>query len=76
VYAHSPADARIVAAGRELDFMDIDAAPAEGVTTSDASAFRNERLYSVVASGPAPADVERGVIEGVISMDTIKPSQT
>jgi hypothetical protein len=78
VRAFSPADARITAAEAELDFTEIDAAPAEGNSTRDASAFRNERLYAVVemldqlgvaATGP------RGVVEGIVSVGTIKPTQ-
>jgi hypothetical protein len=78
VRAFSPADARITAAEAELDFTEIDAAPAEGNSTRDASAFRNERLYAVVemldqagvaATGP------RGVVDGIVSVGTIKPTQ-
>jgi hypothetical protein len=78
VRALSPADARITAAEAELDFTEIDASPAEGNSTRDASAFRNERLYAVVemldqngvaASGP------RGVVEGTVFVGTIKPTQ-
>ncbi len=78
VRAFSPADARITAAEAELDFTEIDAAPAEGNSTRDASAFRNARLYAVVemldqrgvaATGP------RGVVEGIVSVGTIKPTQ-
>ena len=39
VAARTAGDARIVAAGRELDFMEVDAAPAEDVTTTSASAW-------------------------------------
>jgi hypothetical protein len=78
VRAFSPADARITAAEAELDFTEIDAAPAEGNSTRDASAFRNERLYAVVemldqlgvaVTGP------RGVVDGIVSVGTIKPTQ-
>jgi hypothetical protein len=75
VCAESAADARIVAAGRELDFMDIDAAPAEDVTTTNASAFRNERLYSVIAAGPAQAGMQRGVVGGEVRTDNITPAK-
>lgn len=47
VRADSPADARIVAAEAEPDFLDSNAMPGEGTSTRNASAFRNERLYSV-----------------------------
>ncbi|MGI0527221.1 hypothetical protein [Rhizobium giardinii] len=78
VRAFSPADARVVAAQAELDFTEIDAAPAEGNSTRDASAFRNERLYTVVEM-PEPqglaTDGPRGVVDGVVSVGTIKPTQ-
>jgi hypothetical protein len=75
VAARTTGDARIVAAERELDFMEIDAAPAEGVTTNNASAFRSEKLYTVIEVDHARRDLQRGVIEGEISVDTIKPVQ-
>ena len=78
VRAFSPADARITAAEAELDFTEIDAAPAEGNSTRDASAFRNERLYAVVEmldqAGLATAG-PRGVVDGVVSVGTITPTQ-
>jgi hypothetical protein len=39
VAARTTGDARVVAAERELDFMEVDSAPAEDVTTKNASAF-------------------------------------
>lgn len=75
VAARTTGDARIVAAQRELDFMEVDAAPAEGVTTSDASAFRSEKLYTVIEIDRARKDLRRGVLEGDISVATIKPVQ-
>jgi hypothetical protein len=75
VAARTSGDARIVAAERELDFMEIDAAPAEDVTTSNASAFRSEKLYTVVEIDHARLDLTRGVLEGEISVATIKPVQ-
>ncbi|MDQ0321185.1 hypothetical protein QO002_003323 [Pararhizobium capsulatum DSM 1112] len=78
VRAFSPADARVVAAQAELDFMEIDAMPAEGNSTRDASAFRNERLYAVreeQSSQAARRDEPRGVVEGTVSVGTIKPTQ-
>jgi hypothetical protein len=76
VAARTAGDARIVAAGRELDFMEVDAAPAEDVTTSNASAFRSEKLYTVIEVEHGRVDVERGIIEGDISVATIKPVQS
>lgn len=76
VCAVSAGDARVVAADRELDFLEIDAAPAEDVTTVNASMYRNEKLYSVVDDGPAPAGIERGVVDGIVRVDNITPTQT
>jgi hypothetical protein len=75
VAARTTGDARIVAASRELDFMEIDAAPADDVTTANASAFRDEKLYTVIEIDRDRTDVSRGVLEGNISVDTIRPVQ-
>lgn len=77
VRAFSPADARIAAAEAELDFTEIDSLPAEGNSTRDASAFRNERLYTVIEETAASDadDGPRGVVDGVVSVGTIKPTQ-
>lgn len=75
VAARTSGDARIVASGREVDFMEIDSAPAEDVTTSNASAFRDEKLYTVIEIEHGRTDVSRGVIEGVVRVDAIKPLQ-
>lgn len=73
--ARTSGDARIIAAERELDFMEVDAAPAEDVTTSSASAFRSEKLYTVIEIDHARRDLSRGVLEGDVTVDTIKPVQ-
>ena len=75
VAARSSGDARIVAAGLELDFMEVDASPAEGVSTNDASAFRNEKLYTVIAVDRDRSDLTRGLLDGTVRVDTIRPSQ-
>ena len=75
VAARTAGDARIVAAGRELDFMEVDAAPADDVTTTNASSFRDDKLYTVVEIARNRTDVVRGVLEGEISVDTIRPTQ-
>ncbi len=75
VAARSTGDARLVASARELDYMEIDAKPAEDVTTSMASAFRSEKLYTVIEIDRDRTDVTRGVIDGTIAIDTIKPVQ-
>jgi hypothetical protein len=73
VAARTPGDARIVAAARELDFMEVDAAPAEDVTTVNASAFRDDKLYTVIEIDRDRRDVKRGIVDGVVSVDTIRP---
>jgi hypothetical protein len=75
VAARTSGDARLVAAGRELDFMEVDAAPAEDVTTAQASAFRSDLLYTVIEMDRGRTDLERGVLEGDISVATIRPVQ-
>ncbi|KQS72554.1 hypothetical protein ASG39_01975 [Rhizobium sp. Leaf371] len=78
VRAESPADARIVAAEAELDFTEIDAKPAEGTDTRMASAFRNEKLYTVIEEPLDSAlenEGERGVVQGTVSVGTIRPTQ-
>jgi len=71
VAARTTGDARIVAASRELDFMEVDASPAEDVTTSQASAFRDDKLYTVIEIEHGRRDLRRGVVEGTVSVDTI-----
>jgi hypothetical protein len=73
VAARTAGDARIVAAGRELDFMEVDAAPAEHVTTSNASAFRNEKLYTVIEVAHGRSDLQRGILEGTVSVSNLRP---
>ncbi|NTF34791.1 hypothetical protein [Rhizobium skierniewicense] len=75
VAARTSGDARIVASSREVDFMEIDSAPAEDVTTANASAFRDEKLYTVIEIEHGRTDVTRGVIEGLVRVDAIKPLQ-
>ncbi|WP_018859874.1 hypothetical protein [Rhizobium sp. 42MFCr.1] len=76
VAARTAGDARIVAASRELDFMEVDAAPAEDVTTSNASAFRDDKLYTVVELERGRSDLKRGVLGGNVSVNTIISTQT
>lgn len=73
VAARTPGDARIVAAARELDFMEVDAAPAEDVTTANASAFRDDKLYTVIEIDRNRRDLKRGILDGTVSIDTIRP---
>jgi hypothetical protein len=75
VAARTSGDARFVASSREVDFMEIDSAPAEDVTTVNASAFRDEKLYTVIEIEHGRTDVRRGVIEGTVRVDAIRPLQ-
>ncbi|WP_367716636.1 hypothetical protein AB2N04_01785 [Nitratireductor sp. GISD-1A_MAKvit] len=69
VRALSPADARIVASEAEPDFLETDALPGDGVSTRFASAFRDDKLYTVVGMKDSgfPEDGQRAVLSGRIS---------
>lgn len=73
VRAYSSGDARIVAEEAELDFLDTKAAPGDGNSTKMASAFRDNKLYTVVdePEGAATADGPRGVVSGLLKRDVI-----
>ncbi|MGO8189839.1 hypothetical protein AB9F38_33975, partial [Rhizobium leguminosarum] len=73
VAARTPGDSRIVAAARELDFMEVDAAPAEDVTTVNASAFRDDKLYTVIEIDRDIRDVKRGILGGAVTVAMIRP---
>lgn len=77
VRARSSGDARVVAAEAELDYLEIDALPADGNSTTSSSAFRNEKLYTVVdESDPAyPLDGPREVVAGTVRVDNIRPTE-
>lgn len=74
VRARSPADARIVAAEAEIDFLDTKTKPGDGVSTSFASAFRGDKLYRVIEDdgSPFPREGPRAVLKGLSRRDTIK----
>ncbi|MBD1548771.1 hypothetical protein [Roseibium aggregatum] len=69
VRAESPADARVVASEAEPDFLEADAHPGEDDSTREASAFRNEKLYSVteIPDGSFPQSGPRELLAGTIS---------
>jgi hypothetical protein len=77
VRARSSGDARVVAAEAELDYMEIDALPGDGNSTTSSSAFRNEKLYTVVdVSDPAyPVEGPREVVAGTVRVDNIRPTE-
>lgn len=75
VRAFSPADARVVAAEAEVDYLDVPAAPGHGNSTRMASAFRDDKLYTAIDEPPGeyPEEGERMVVSGVITRDVITP---
>ncbi|WP_377296770.1 hypothetical protein [Rhizobium sp. SGZ-381] len=77
VRALTAGDARLVATDAELDFTEIDASPAEGNSTRMASAFRSEKLYTVIEdlSGRFSTEGPREVLDGVVRIDNILPLQ-
>jgi hypothetical protein len=74
VRARSAADARILAAEAEVDFLDTSAKPGDGVSTTFASAFRDQRLYRVVEdeSGTFPSEGPRTVLSRLERPDPVK----
>ena len=74
VRARSPADARIVAAEAEVDFLDTKTKPGDGVSTAFASMFRDQRLYSVVEEDDSSFSREgpRAVLSGLSHPDPVK----
>lgn len=75
VAARTAGDARIVAAGAELDFQEVDALPAQDVSTRNASAFRDEKAYTVIEVEHGREGLQRGLIDGEVPVDTIRPTQ-
>ncbi|MCO5731741.1 hypothetical protein [Rhizobium sp. SSA_523] len=77
VRARTTGDARLVAMAAELDYTEIDALPAEGNSTDMASAFRSEKLYTVIEDGTGRFSAEgpREVVSGTVRIDTVTPVQ-
>ncbi len=77
VRARSSGDARVVAAEAELDYTEIDALPGDGNSTTSASAFRNEKLYTVVDETDAAYSPNgpREVVAGTVRVDNIRPTE-
>lgn len=73
--AKSSGDARIVATEAEADFPENRAKPGEGVSTAAASAFRNEKLYTVIEdiSGRYPSEGPRAILSGSFDRNVILP---
>lgn len=67
VRAESPAEARVIAARAETDFLDLPGrAGHHGTTPELASAFRDEKLYSCDEddSGEFPPEGPKGIVSG------------
>ncbi len=62
VVARTTCDARVVAAGCELGLATAGSAPGDDVATMGASAFRNEKLYTVIEVDRNRLDLQRGLI--------------
>ncbi len=75
VRAKSSGDARIVATTAEADFPENDAKPGEGISTASASAFRNEKLYTVIEdiSGRYSSEGPRAILFGSFNRSVILP---
>lgn len=77
VRARSSGDARVVAAEAELDYMEIDVLPGDGNSTTSSSAFRNEKLYTVVDERNPSYSVDgpREVVADTVRVDNIRPTE-
>jgi hypothetical protein len=76
VAARTTGDARVVAAAFEGNFMKTKSTPGESMATMGASAFRNEKLYTVIEIDRNRRDLDRGVMEisdtGVIASEALR----
>jgi hypothetical protein len=75
VAARTPGDARIVAAGAELDFTEVEAMPGEDVTTRHGSIYRDEKAFTVIEVERDRHDLSRGPLGKGPRIDTIAPVQ-
>ncbi|RCS25118.1 hypothetical protein DUT91_06750 [Phyllobacterium salinisoli] len=77
VRARSAADARLVASEAEKDFLDIDAKLIDDASTRTWSAFREDKLYTVIEdeTDTYPGEGLREVVEGNIDPNVVKPLQ-
>ncbi|MQB41498.1 hypothetical protein [Rhizobium sp. ICMP 5592] len=76
VAARTTGDARVVAAAFDGNFMKVKSMPGESVATMGASAFRNEKLYTVIEVDRDRRDLDRGVMEisdtGLIASEALR----
>ena len=63
VAARTTGDARVVAAAFEVNFMRSNSAHGDDIAAMGASAFRNEKLYTVIEIDRNRVDLARGVME-------------
>jgi hypothetical protein len=66
VAARTSGDARVVAAGCEVDFTTLSALPAEDVTTINASNFKSEKLYTVILVRNGCSGLTRGRVNDAL----------
>ncbi|MBW6425362.1 hypothetical protein KX729_28435 [Rhizobium sp. XQZ8] len=74
VAARTAGDARIVAAGHEGDFLEMASLPSEDVTTRHASAFRDEKAYTVIEVANAVPGLHRGLVEDKAKLERLASS--
>ncbi|NTH22367.1 hypothetical protein G6L73_28290 [Agrobacterium rhizogenes] len=76
VAARTTGDARVVAAAFEGNFMKVPSIPGESIAAMGASAFRNEKLYTVIEIDRDRRDLDRGVMEisdtGLIASEALR----
>lgn len=76
VAARTAGDARVVAAAFEGNFMNARSMPGMSIATMGASAFRNEKLYTVIEIDRGRRDLDRGVMEisdtGAIASEALR----
>jgi hypothetical protein len=63
VAARTAGDARIVAAGHEGEFLETASLPGEDVMTTHASAFRDEKAYTVIEIARELPGLTRGPVQ-------------
>ncbi|HEX2147661.1 MAG TPA: hypothetical protein VHG11_08420 [Pseudorhizobium sp.] len=76
VAARTPGDARIVAAGAELDYTEVEALPGEDVTSRHGSIYRDEKAYTVIEVERDRRDLLRGPLDRQPAINTIAPVQS
>ncbi|NEI72934.1 hypothetical protein GR212_25560 [Rhizobium lusitanum] len=70
VAARTTGDARVVAAAFEVNYIRDNSMPGESIAAMGASAFRNEKLYTVIEIDRHRIDLARGVV-ALLSADLL-----